>query len=116
MRHDVHDVAGVWCFHYEAMADEHGHVSGEASVPAEPVVGTRSPGVSRDSVVAVPSCICVDVVQLRWWPPAAHAATIRFEQSHAAGPFAPKMSGIPRSPHANVTAATAAGDVPARTI
>jgi hypothetical protein len=34
---------------------------GEASVPAEPGVGTRSPGVSRDSVVAVPSRICVDV-------------------------------------------------------
>ena len=116
IRHDVHDVAGVWCFHYEAMADEHGHVSGEASVPAEPGVGTRSPGVSRDSVVAVPSRICVDVVRLRWWPPAAHAATIRLEQSHAAGPFAPKMSGFPRSPHANVTAASAAGDVPARTI
>jgi hypothetical protein len=80
------------------MADEHGHVSGEASVPAEPGVGTRSPGVSRDSVVAVPSRICVDVVRLRWWPPAAHAATMRLEQSHAAGPFAPKMSGFPRSP------------------
>jgi hypothetical protein len=72
--------------------------------------------VSRDSVVAVPSRICVDVVRLRWWPPAAQAATIRLEQSHAAGPFAPKMSGFPRSPYANVTAASVAGDVPSRTI
>jgi hypothetical protein len=69
---------------------------GESSVPADPGVGTRSPGVSRDSVVAVPSRICVDVVRLRGWPPEAHAATIRLEQSHAAGPFAPKMSGFPR--------------------
>ena len=28
MRHNVHDVAGVWCFHYEAMAHEHSHESG----------------------------------------------------------------------------------------
>jgi|SRR5450631_2210342 hypothetical protein len=53
IRHDVHDVADVWCFHYEAMADEHSHESrGKASVPAEPGVGTRPPGVSRDSLVA----------------------------------------------------------------
>jgi hypothetical protein len=32
--------------------------------------------VSRDSVVAVPSRICVDVVLGRWWPTAAHAATM----------------------------------------
>src|SRR5664279_1335473 len=87
----------------------------ESSVPAEPGVGTRSPGVSRDSVVAVVAHLCRRC-WLRWWPPAAHAATIRLEQSHAAGPFAPKMSGFPHSPHANITAATAAGDVPARTI
>src|SRR5664279_3353071 len=57
---------------------------GQASVPAEPGVGTRSPRVSRDSVVTVPSRLCVDVVRLRWWPPAAHAATMRLEQSHDA--------------------------------
>jgi hypothetical protein len=32
-RHDVHDVAGVWCFHYEAVADEHSHESGRGGRP-----------------------------------------------------------------------------------
>jgi hypothetical protein len=27
IRLDVHNVAGVWCFRCEAMADEHSHVS-----------------------------------------------------------------------------------------
>jgi hypothetical protein len=33
MRHDVHDVAGVWCFSREAMADEHSQVSGGVDRP-----------------------------------------------------------------------------------
>jgi hypothetical protein len=32
-RHDIHDVAGVSCFHYEAKADEHSPESGRGGRP-----------------------------------------------------------------------------------
>jgi hypothetical protein len=88
--HDPDDIPGAWRRDHQAVADEHGYVSGRGECPVGAGCQNQVTGESCASLGAVPSFICVNVVRVRECLPAAQAATIRLEQSYAAGPFAPK--------------------------